>query len=1030
MTYLDRSRCLAALLVGTTSAFAQLLPPRAADEPAVELTPFVISSTAVTGWVATETLAGSRLRTDLKDIPNQIETLTKDFMDDLALTNLDQALIYTANVENQNDYMNSATSNSYVNPAQGGRIRGINTGTLSRNFFDVAGPTDNFNLERATIASGPNAILFGLGSPAGILDATPARALLRQKYGFTLQYDSEDSKRATFDANTVVVPGKLAVRLMGLSKREYTVRKPNLDRDERLYVAVAFHPFKTTSISLQGEKANRSWNRAPRINPFDHVTPWLHANRIPGSGYTVAKPVYNNTSFTGIANNALFAQASTNPIFIQGGSGTLQAWRNSVVVKNPSALPGVDQTFDAGVDFTIQDPGIFPDDVNLVGTSRAVKLGAYTKTIILEQKIADHLFLELAYNYENSYENNLAAGGAANGSNFDLNVDPNQFLPGTTTSNPQFGQLYFQGESRSSLAFDHREAWRASLSYELDLAQKYAGRGAWGRWLGRHRFNGLYTASNASSKRQLNYQRRILDDPVLAGQSLRAKTLQNWANDASRTVMFRHYFGSPYEPTVGAGSMTGGEWSLLDANGKPYTLYMFDTPLRSVDGKRLAAGQTPTGSLDQNTAQVFVWQGYFLPDREKQNRLVLTYGYRKDSAKTASLDAASTTRDFSGLFPVLWDADYDVYGPTEKGINRNLGVVARPLKWLTLFFNHSTTFNLNIGRYDPFGNSIPGAAGKGKDYGVRFDLWTDKVSLRLNRYENTLGPKGAGNPFATFQDIFSTLENRVRDLAPNLPTINVIDGNRRGFQVAGRANYVITSDSESTGYEAELNLTPLRNWNIRVNGSISEAVDSNIGLPWIAWAATRLPAWQSLVATNGEVDAAGKPVTWQTALRSASTPANGPLEQFYTSTVMGQAVAFMQAADGRAAASARPARGNLISNFHFTEGWLKGVNVGGAARWRAAPIIGYGTKTSASGSLLLDLDRAYKGSKELYCDAMLGYRGKLKAFGGFAYRLQLNVRNLLNENAPIPVAAITTGVVAKTATIEPRVVVLTFGVDF
>ena len=78
----------------------------------MELSPFVISSTSETGWIATETLAGSRLRTNFKDVPNQIETLTKDFMEDLAVTTIDQALIYTANVENKNDYMPATPGNA------------------------------------------------------------------------------------------------------------------------------------------------------------------------------------------------------------------------------------------------------------------------------------------------------------------------------------------------------------------------------------------------------------------------------------------------------------------------------------------------------------------------------------------------------------------------------------------------------------------------------------------------------------------------------------------------------------------------------------------------------------------------------------------------------------------------------------------------------------------------------------------------------------------------------------------------------
>src|SRR4051812_17380385 len=261
----NRSRfavsCLVAGLVFAGYSFAQTVPvppstsvPRTEDQPVVELSPFVIAGSTETGWIATETLAGSRLRTNFKDVPNQIETLTKDFMDDLGVTTIDQALIYTANVENWNDYMPATPGNQFSSPGQGGRIRGIGAGTLSRNFFQAHNPTDNFNIERATVASGPNAILFGLGSPAGILDATPARALMRKKYGFTLQYDSENSKRATFDANVVVLPEKFAFRLMGMSKREYTDKQPNLDRDERLYAAITFKPFKTTTLVLQGEK--------------------------------------------------------------------------------------------------------------------------------------------------------------------------------------------------------------------------------------------------------------------------------------------------------------------------------------------------------------------------------------------------------------------------------------------------------------------------------------------------------------------------------------------------------------------------------------------------------------------------------------------------------------------------------------------------------------------------------------------------------------------------------------------------------
>jgi outer membrane receptor for ferric coprogen and ferric-rhodotorulic acid len=70
---------------------APAAPPTANPAETIELSPFVVTETGETGWVATETLGGTRLRTNFKDVPNQLETLTKEFMEDLAVTSLDEA---------------------------------------------------------------------------------------------------------------------------------------------------------------------------------------------------------------------------------------------------------------------------------------------------------------------------------------------------------------------------------------------------------------------------------------------------------------------------------------------------------------------------------------------------------------------------------------------------------------------------------------------------------------------------------------------------------------------------------------------------------------------------------------------------------------------------------------------------------------------------------------------------------------------------------------------------------------------------
>ncbi len=1021
---LSTAAWLGNLFAAASTLVAQTAAPP--EEEAVELSPFVVES-GDTGWVATETLGGTRLRTDFKDVPNQLETFTKEFMEDLGVTSLDEALIYSANTENQYESSETASNDGQF-PTSAARVRGLRDGTLSRNFFATRSATDNYNIDRVTVASGPNAILFGLGSPAGILDSTPARAIMRNRYGFSLQYDSEDSKRGTVDVNLVLLPEKLSVRVMGLTKRAYTEKQPNYDNDDRIYGALTFKPSRHTTLSVQGERINRSWNRAMRTTPFDFVTPWLIADEVPGSVYTTPKPIYDNTSFTGIGSNRIFAQAGEQPIMIQGESGAMRSWRNSVTVRSPSTLPGVDPTFDSGANYTLLDPSIFPFDVNVLGNARENRLDGFNTTVILEQKLFDQLYLELAYNYDESDNEILTAGANPSGSQNRIMVDANMYIPGTTTPNPHAGEFYFQGTSANRLQYFNREDWRATLSYEYDAGRKLGEGQAWMKWLGRHRLLGLYSLSENEALNQNTFQRRIIDDPVLPGVTLRPKTFQNWANHASRVPQYRHYLGDPYEPTQAFGPLWG-EWIANDANGQPFELY-YITPMVTEDGKRLGAQAAASAVKNDEDAMIFVWQGFFLPDRHNRERLVVTYGYRKDTARTATFDAASTTQDFSGLYPVLWDGEYAPYGERETGINRNYGVVARPLPWLSLSYSESTTFDLNIGRFDPFGNQLSGAGGAGKDYGVRVDLWDNKLSLKVNKYENTLAPTRAFQQINNYQNNFKAVEDRVMELNPNIPQINVADGNLRGFPVLSVANYNINSDFSAKGYEAELNFSPTPNWNVRINGSKGESTETNIGTDWFAWLGQRLPVWESVVATNGEVDGQGNPVTWTTAPFNDDQPTGQTLAQYYQSQIVGRATAFITAVDGRSNPAVRAGRVNLILNYRFTEGRLKGFNVGGAFRYRGAPIIGYGVKTNEFGETVLDLDTEYKGESEKFVDFMAGYRGKMEAFGGFNYRLQLNIRNLLNENDPVPMQALTTGAISRLVTIDSRRTSVTFSVDF
>jgi hypothetical protein len=66
-------------------------------DDAVVLSPFEVSTSGDVGYLATNSLAGSRLNSSLKDTPAIIDVFTKEFLIDIGATNLEQAMVYANN---------------------------------------------------------------------------------------------------------------------------------------------------------------------------------------------------------------------------------------------------------------------------------------------------------------------------------------------------------------------------------------------------------------------------------------------------------------------------------------------------------------------------------------------------------------------------------------------------------------------------------------------------------------------------------------------------------------------------------------------------------------------------------------------------------------------------------------------------------------------------------------------------------------------------------------------------------------------
>lgn len=262
------------------------------DEDTVELSPFVVNEAeGDEGYQATTTLAGSRVRTDLKDIGSAISVVTKKLINDVGATNSQTLLQFTTNTEvgglrgNFSGLGNTATLNEssrLLRPSSNTRVRGLEEADNTRDYFLTEIPWDSYNIDRVEIQRGPNSILFGLGSPAGIVNTSTAGASFKTAGKLENRVSRFGSMRTVLDLDYAILKGELAVRMIGLDDHAKYQQKPAFNRDQRLYGALRYDPkflrfdSARTSIRANAEFGDVKANRPRMLPPVDAISQFFN----------------------------------------------------------------------------------------------------------------------------------------------------------------------------------------------------------------------------------------------------------------------------------------------------------------------------------------------------------------------------------------------------------------------------------------------------------------------------------------------------------------------------------------------------------------------------------------------------------------------------------------------------------------------------------------------------------------------------------------------------------------------------------
>ena len=961
------------------------------SEEVIELSPFITNSASEQGYVATSSLAGSRVNTPLKDIAAQIDVMTLEFINDIGATTIEESVAFSTNNNNITD-QNTGPNGGITTTRASGRARGFDAITTSADFYATNFPSELYNVERITLANGPQSILFGLGNAGGAIETSTKRALLRSANEVSLRGDNNGSFRSTLDVNRVLLPQKLAFRFAAVRNEGKSSVEDAFNRQSRAFGALTWKLAPQSTLRLSAEKIDQRASNASNYLAQDFVSPWFAAGR----------PLYENatgnTSLTAAAFPLLNRNANALRVYSYGGGApSVLIWNGSGLTRGAHQLAGAVDTRDAA----LIDNAIFP-------TARDVRVGGRVNDLqgkllrgALEQKITTDLFVELGFNYESVSE--LLGGAFDNVESINIFADPNRFLPGGTVAapqtalNPHSGRLYIETAPGGTEVRNLTKELRFTTSYEFDFKKSFSNVA---RHFGRHRMAALASFRIDEDRTQVS-RAMILGNPSFATGDL----LNN-----SRLLRSRFYL-NPAAGSFTARALPGGgdgrlfgPWTFTDtARNETFQATMFDHP----GGRSTGTG----GSRKEITTGMLALQSFFLKDRVNGFA-----GRRVDQFKSFLVDPSALVRgdrltpgDQQGLFVPLARTRFAASPALDDSTTTySYGAVVHALSWLSVFGSRSNNTALPPGFLDPDNRLIPGISSDGHDFGFSVGLRQNALSLRVNFYEeNQHNLIGDGQGVRTESAV---IEQRLRgtDRPAGIATVPA-----DGYDPVTRGNvYRSVEDKIGKGIDVTLVARVTANWDLRVAGGQQRTRVSNKDLDFALWSARRLPVWQQFGGLGWD-----KVTISNTDART--------VHQYYDQAIAAE-ILRQQLRNNLPRFRQREWRGSLFTNYRFSAGSLQGLNLGGGVRWLDHTMLGFQQRVFPGGTTGDDVTKPIFGPAQFALDLLLGYGGKTTVLGGrkLGWRVQLNIRNVLDDDDLEPIRTHLGGGVLDWARGTPRQIVL------
>ncbi len=1032
-----------AIETGTSSNAA------APSEEIIELSPFQVSTERDTGYLANDAMSGTRMASKIEDLGASISVITKQQLIDVAALDINDVFQTEIGTEGTSDFTDQTVDfqgrvidNVQESPYTANRVRGLAAANITIDGFTTNSriPFDTYNIDSIELSRGPNSSLSGLGDAGGTVNVNQARAnLTRETSQIVFRGDDWGGKRTSLDLNRPLLKNKLALRVSGLYDSKGFRREPSEDTQKRVFVALAYKPFLSTTLTGSVESF-RQYRRTPNANtPTDMVTDWLNNGRPTWDPITSTAKINgisvgnfpnqgseNSLLPTGLGRDAFFDNMPSMFIEPDGrivyytqnrlqasGAPNTGNFTNSIrlmttasdVFRYRNAASGEAYPLASLVGVSNKDIYDY-ENINAVATNWN-RDSANLYKLQLEQKLYNsplqQSYAQVAWRLEDSerFNHNLL------NETTNIYIDVNErLLDGS--QNPFFLRPYVNAIQRTASNNSNiNSTGRAQISYALDLRTLDR---QWFAMLGRHQALAFYEKSVRDSE-TYNYRSVVTSDA-------------SWINSANRynsnhaTITERYYLGDAvqggsnqivdYAPPLGG--IASGTYDYRYASNVSGSNITWTNTSLEVDGRAFGGA---TGSREEVTTTGAVLQSSLWNDR-----FVTTFGYRKDDQKnrrtsnvvidpatgfgnTSNLDDFGAWTERSGK-TTTYQAVLRPFKESKLLVDRRReggasGLFYGLLEGVQLHYSHADSFRPTAPAVNLYGESLDNPHGVGRDYGFSINTPDNKFRLRVSWYKTT-------QLAAPLVGAFSLPVIIARDLELN-PSFG-LEAFARGV-ISGRPQYAGASEAEiqaaiydfvglpqgfydplrtgtvtdvndqlSKGTEIELHFNPSRNLRFRFTASQTKAIDLTQVDSLKRFIDERVPVWSTIANDSGQ--------TWWSV-----SPLAGNL---YRSQIVPNLLR-MTSNLGQPRTQNKEWTWRALTTYQFTSGKLNGLTVGSTIRWADKSTIGFDGIRGADG-IIRELDYSkpvYDPARTSY-DFMAAYnlrffKNKIRA------RIQLNCRD-------------------------------------